>query len=123
MTAEHPWTSASVAKGYRGNPRVSTASATAHDTSTANATVVAIARAAVFPLANSVVPAMPTDECSRQWPRPRDNDPGGPRKSAAIATAVVAEVQPQQFSRLSVAVRGHFHGNHPIVIHNISHFQ
>ena len=59
MTAELPWTSAGVATGYRGNPRVSTATAT----------VVATARAAVLSVANSVVPIVAT--YGRPWQLPR----------------------------------------------------
>ena len=92
ITAELPWTSVGVAMGYRENPRVSTASVTAHGTSTENATVVATARAAVLSVANSVVPTMENH-------------------FAAIATAVFADVQPKQFPRPSAAVRGYCHGN------------
>ena len=73
MTAELPWTSVGVAKGYRGNSQVSTASATAHGTSTANATVVFTACAAVLSVANSVVPTMATHGCPWQLP-PQSSD-------------------------------------------------
>ena len=53
-----------VATGCRGNSRVSTASATAHGTSTVNAT----ACAAVLSVANSVVPTIATHESRRQLP-------------------------------------------------------
>ena len=88
MTAELPWTFAgvAVATGYRGNPRVSTASATAHGTSTANAAVVATARAAVLSMANSVVPAMATGGNPRQLPRQRGNHHGSPRKCPRTST-------------------------------------
>ena len=69
MTAALPWTSVSVATGYHGNPRVSTARATAHGASTANVTFVATARAAVLSVANSVVPTMATHGSPRQLPR------------------------------------------------------
>ena len=39
---------------------------------------------------------------------------GNPRKSAAIATAVSADVKPPQFPRPSAAIRGHCHSNPPI---------
>ena len=39
------------------------------------------------------------------------------RKSAAIATAASAHVQPQPFPRPSAAVHSQCHGNPPIVIH------
>ena len=55
MTAALPWIFVGAVTGYRGNPRVSTASATAHGASTVNATVVATARAAILSVANSVV--------------------------------------------------------------------
>ena len=58
-----------VATGYRGNLRVSTASATARGTSTANATVVATAHAAVLSGTNPVVPTMATHAFPRQLPR------------------------------------------------------
>ena len=98
MTAELPWTSVGVATGYRGDPRVSTASATAHGTSTANATVVSTARAAVLSVANSVAPTMVTRGSPWQFPRqfarkfPRQvprTFHGYPRPSAAIATAIL----------------------------------
>ena len=108
MTAALPWTSVGVAKGYRGNPRVSPARATAHGASTANATVVATARAAVLFVTNSVVPTMATQgsprQLQRQFPRtsnhsnfhghprplPRQSSDTRqwPRKSAAVATAI-----------------------------------
>ena len=69
MTAELSWIPMGVATGYRGNPRVSTASATAHGPSTANATVVATVRAAVLSVAKSVVPTMATHGSPRQLPR------------------------------------------------------
>ena len=85
MTAEFPWASVGVAMGYRGNTRVSTASATAYGTSTANATVVAMARAAVLSMAIFVVPMMETH--------------GTPRQLCG------------NFVEISVAIRGHCHGN------------
>ena len=69
MTAENPWTSLGVATGDRRNLQVSTASAMAHGTSTANATVAATARALVLSVANSVVPTMATLGSPRQLPR------------------------------------------------------
>ena len=124
MTAALPWTSVGVATGYRGNPRVSTARATAHGASTANATVVATARAAVLSVANFVVPTVATHGSPRQLPRqfPRTSNHSNfhghprplprqssdtrqlPRKSAAIATAISADVRPQQFPRPSAAI-------------------
>ena len=65
MTAAFPWTSLGVATGYRGNPRVSKARATAHGAFTANATVVAEARAAGLSMTNSVVPTMATHRIPR----------------------------------------------------------
>ena len=55
----------------------------------------------------------------RPLPRQRGNRHGIPRTSAAIATAVSADVQPQLFPRPSAAARGHCHRNPPIVIHII----
>ena len=90
MTTELPWTSVGVATCYRGKPLVSTASATAHDTSTANATIVATARAAVLSVANSVVLTMETygspwqfprlSTAIRPLPRQRGNHHGFPRQ-------------------------------------------
>ena len=130
MTAELPWTSVGAATGYRGHSWVSTASATAHGTSTATATVVATAHATVLSVAPSVAPTMATHGNSRPLPRqflrncrgnvhghprslPRQHGKhhGCPRKSAAIATAVSADVQPKQFTRPYVAVRCQCHGN------------
>ena len=137
MTAALPWTSMGVATDYRGNPRVSTARATAHGASTAHATVVATARAAVLSVANSVVPTMATHGSPRQLPRqfPRTSNHSNfdghpqplprqssdtrqiPRKSAATATAISADVKPQQFPRPSAAILRHpgivtqVHGN------------
>ena len=127
MNPELPWTSVGVATGYRGNPyrgnpRISTASATAYETSTANATaVVATARAAVLPVANSVYQPWQPSEVRGKFhdtfrgncrgifhnhPRPlpwqRGNHHGNPRKSAAIATAVSVDVQPQEIPRPSL---------------------
>ena len=45
----------------------------------------------------------------------RRTNHGNPRNSAAIVMAVFADVQPQQFPPPSAAVRGHCHGNPPIV--------
>ena len=64
MTVALPWSSVGLSTGYRGNPRVSTAEATAqgpllsivHGASTACATVVAMTHAAVLSVATSVVP-------------------------------------------------------------------
>ena len=98
MTAELSWTSVGVATGYRGNLRVSTASATAHGTSTANATFVVTARAAVLSVANPVVPTMAIHGGLRHLP---------------------GQVSPWQFLRPSAAVRGKCHCNPPIVIHII----
>ena len=127
MTAELPWTSVRVATGYRGNPRVSTASATAHGLFTTNIAVVATARAAVFSVANSVVSTMETHGSSRQLPPQfsRKLRWKRPRPPAAIATAtrqsprtsaeiVAADVQPKRFPRPSETARGHCHGNPPI---------
>ena len=141
MTAALPWTSMGVATDYRGNPRVSTARATAHGASTAHATVVATARAAVLSVANSVVPTMATHGRPRQLPRqfPRTSNHSNfhghpqqlsrhssdtwqlPRKSAAIATAILADVKPQQFPRppavilryaaIATDVHGNCHSN------------
>ena len=69
MTAKFPWTSMGVATDNRGNPRVSTANATAHGTFTTNDMAVAKARVAVLSEANSCVPTMATDGSRRQLPR------------------------------------------------------
>ena len=63
MTVALPWSSVGRSTGYRGNPRVSTARATAfHCTwrSTASATIVAMARTTVLSVATSAVPIMAT---------------------------------------------------------------
>ena len=86
MTATLPWTSVGVATGYRGNPRVSTARATAHGAFTANATV------GHGTCRGSVSGKL------------RGTKHGNPRKSAAIATAISADVKPQQFPRPSAVV-------------------
>ena len=124
MTAALPWTSVGVATGYRGNPRVSTARATAHGASTANATVVTTARATVRSEANSVAPTMATHGSPRRLPRQfpqmsnHSNFPGYqrqlsrqssdtwhlPRKLAAVATTISADVKPRQFSRPSAVI-------------------
>ena len=123
MTAEFPWNSVSVASGYRRNPRVSTASATAHGTSTVNATVVATARHVPlfcpWQLRRTNHDFLRNcrgnfDGHPRPLPRQRGNHHGSPRKFAAIAMAVSMDVQPQQLPRPSTAVRGHCHGNHPM---------
>ena len=101
-----PWMSA----GFHG--------ATAHSTSTANATVVATALAALLSAANSVVPTMAMhvrDQCHgigncrgsfhgypRSLQRQSSDRRQSPRKSAAIATAVSSDVE--QFTRPSAAV-------------------
>ena len=82
ITATLMWTSVSVATGYRGNLRVSTARATAHCASTANATVVATARAVVLSVENSVVPTMATHGSPRKLPLQFRR-----RKTTAISTA------------------------------------
>ena len=95
MTAEFPWTSISAATGYRGNPRFSTASATARGTSAANAMVAATARAVVLSVVNSVVQIMAIHGSTRQFPRQflrtsrRSNFHGRPQPSVAIATAIL----------------------------------
>ena len=128
MTAELPRTSTGVATGYRGIrriPRVSTASAMAHDTSTVNATVVSTTRAAAPSVANFVVPSMATHgspphlprrfrgNCrgnfrgrSRPLPRRRDNHHERPRKSAAISTAVSLEFSGIPNATISTVIRG-----------------
>ena len=94
MTTALPWTSVGVATGYRGNRRVSTARATAHGASTADC-----------------------HGCGHGTCRGsvrgklRGTNHVNPRKSAAIATAISADVKPQQFPRPSAAIRGHCHGN------------
>ena len=128
ITAELSWTSVRVPTGYHGILRVSTASATAHGIFTATATVVATARAAVLFVGNSVVSTKGTQgspwQLPRQYPgnlhghprslpRHRGNHHGSPRKSAAITTAVSADIQRKQYPPPSVAVRGHGHGNFP----------
>ena len=134
MTAELPWTSVGAAADNRGNPRVSTVSATAHGTSTANVTVVATARATVLSVANSGVSTMETDGSPRQlpWQFPRKPLWQFPRTSATIVTATrqspwqsaevrgnghgfFANVQTTQLPRPSAAVRGHCRGNPPII--------
>ena len=102
MTAELPWTSVSVATGYRRNLRVSTASAMAHGTSTANATDEATARAVVLSVAKSVVPIMATHGSPRQLPRQF------PRPSAAIATET--RQSPQKFAEVHGNCHGSFRG-------------
>ena len=98
MTTALPWTSVGVATGYRGNRRVSTARATAHGASTADC-----------------------HGCGHGTCRGsvrgklRGTNHGNPRKSAAISTAISADVKPQQFPRPSAATRGHCHGNPPIL--------
>ena len=83
-------TSVGVAAGYRGYPRVSTASATAHSTSTENAAVVAKARAEVPSVAHSVVLPMATHGSQWQLAASPDVQPQQfPRPSAAIATAIL----------------------------------
>ena len=109
MTAEIPWTPVSVATGYRGNPRVSTAGATAHGTSTVKTTVVATTRGTVLSVAKSAVPTIATHGSLRHLPRKRGNHHGIQRSSTEIATAVFAGVQTQQFPRQSAAVRDHCH--------------
>ena len=137
MTAKFPWTSMGVATDYRGNPRVSTANATAHGTFTTNAMAVAKARVAVLSEANSCVPIMATDGSRRQLPRKfRWKLPSQfPRPFAAIATVTrpsprkSADVRGNCHSTsrgrptaaISTAVCGHCHGNAPIVIHIIRH--
>ena len=105
MTAEFPWTSVGVATGYRGNPRISAPGFPrqffkAHGTSTANAKVVATARAAVLFGANSVVPTIAAHGSPRRklpWLFSR--------LSAAIATAT------RQSPRNSAEVRGKCQGS------------
>ena len=92
MTAELPWTSVGVATDYSGNARVLTASATGHGTSTANVTVVAMARGR-----GSVRGKL------------RRTNHGKPRKSTAIATATA--VSAETAVTISTAIRGHCHGN------------
>ena len=109
MTAELPWTSVGVATSYRGNSWVSTASATAHDTSTATATVVVTARAAVQSVANSFASIMATHGSSplpRQFPRTsnRSNFHGHPWPSGAIAMAIL------RYAEITTVVRGYCHG-------------
>ena len=82
MTAALPWTYVGAAKGYRGNPRVPAARATPHGASTANATVVATARAVVLSVENSVVPTMATHGSPRKLPLQFRR-----RKTTAISTA------------------------------------
>ena len=63
VTVALAWSSVALATGYHGNPRVSTASATAFQctgASTASATVAAMRRAAAMSMATSVGPAMAT---------------------------------------------------------------
>ena len=118
MTAAFPWTSVGVTTGYRGNPRVFAAIATAHGTSTANAMVWATARAAVLSAANSVVLTRATHGSSQQLPRQRKLPFQFPRPSAAIATVTRQSPRnrgrtrqlPRQFPRTSN--RSNFHG-HP----------
>ena len=76
------------AAGYRGNPGASTASATAHITSTANVTFVPTARAAGLSVAYSVVSTMATHGSPRHLPRQflRKLSWQFPRPFAAIAT-------------------------------------
>ena len=68
MTAELPWTSVGVATGYRGKSGVSTASATAHGTSTQLPRLWP-RHVPPFRPCNSVVPIMATDGSLRQLPR------------------------------------------------------
>ena len=79
-----PWKSA----GFHGKGNGSRAC-------TANSTLVATARAAVLSVANSA-----------------GINHGNPRKYAAIAKAISADIKPQPF--ISTAIRGHCHGNPPI---------
>ena len=107
MTAALAWTSVGIATGYRGNTRVSTARAMAHGASTAcHGCGLGTCRGSVRG-------------------KLRVTNHGNPRKSAAIATAISADAEPQQFSRPSAAiatailryaamateVRGSCHGN------------
>ena len=96
MAAELPWASVTIVTGYRGKPLVSTAPGT----STANATVVATACAAVFLLQTPSY---------QRWQRTgvRDNCHGWqfPRLSAAIATAT------KQLPRKSADVLGNCHSS------------
>ena len=140
MTAALPWTSAGVDTSYRGNPRVSTARATTHGASTANATVVATARAAVLSVARNPWyqhgNARKSAAIARQFPRTSNGHPRPlprpssdtrqlPRKSAAIAAAISADVKPQQFPRPSAVIlrykanAAEIHGNCHSILHGI----
>ena len=91
LTAELPWTFVGVITGYRGNPRVSTASATRLMTLPRQMPRLWLTpRAAVASVANSVVPTMASHGSPRQlrqefhgYPRPllrqRVNHHGSPR--------------------------------------------
>ena len=86
MTAALAWTSVGIATGYRGNTRVSTARAMAHGASTAcHGCGLGTCRGSVRG-------------------KLRVTNHGNPRKSAAIATAISADAEPQQFSRPSAAI-------------------
>ena len=106
MTAENPWTSLGVATGDRRNLQVSTASAMAHGTSTANATVAATARALVLSVANSVVPTTATLGSPRQSPRKSAAVRGNYHGSARGLPTAAKTAIPRPFA----AVRGHCHG-------------
>ena len=100
VTVALPWSSMGLSTSYRGNPRVSTARATAFRCTwrfhgkchgCGHGTCRGSVRGKL-----------------------RGTNHGNPRKSAANATVLSAAVKPHQFPRSSAAIRGHCHGNPPI---------